>query len=74
MVVGSTNTSISITELFDRYSEVDILTTVFPEVNTIPCKIKSPLRTDNNPSFSIYIDSNRHVRFKDCPTLAEIRL
>lgn len=65
MVIGKTSTSISITELFEKYSEVQILTTVFPEVTEIPCTISSPLRVDKNPSFSIYLDNNNHIKFKD---------
>ena len=65
MVIGQTSSSISITELFEKYSEVQILTTVFPEVTEIPCTISSPLRVDKNPSFSIYLDNNNHIKFKD---------
>ena len=65
MIVGKTSSSISITELFEKYSEIQILTAVFPEITTIPCKISSPFRTDSNPSFSIYLDDNKHIRFKD---------
>jgi hypothetical protein len=65
MIVGKTSSSISIPELFEKYSEISILTTVFPEINSIPCKIHSPFRMDNNPSFSIYLDNNKHIRFKD---------
>lgn len=65
MIVGKTSTSISIPELFEKYSEVRILTAVFPEITSIPCKIQSPFRADNNPSFSIYLDDNKYIRFKD---------
>ena len=65
MIVGKTSSSISISELFEKYSEVQILTTVFPEINNIPCKISSPFRRDSNPSFSIYLDNDNHIRFKD---------
>ena len=65
MIVGKTSSSISISELFEKYSEVSILTTVFPEVTSIPCKICSPFRTDNNPSFSIFLDDDKHIRYKD---------
>lgn len=65
MVVGKTSSSISISELFERYSEVSILLAVFPEITSIPCKISSPFRADNNPSFSIYLDDDKHIRFKD---------
>ena len=65
MIVGKTSSSISIPELFEKYSEVRILTTVFPEITTIPCRISSPFRTDNNPSFSIYMNNSHHICFKD---------
>ncbi len=65
MVIGKTCTSLSVTELFEKYSEVQILTTVFPEITSIPCKISSPFRSDSNPSFSIYLDDNKHIKFKD---------
>ena len=65
MIVGKTTTSISVPELFNKYSEVEILTAVFPEVNSIPCKISSPFRKDSNPSFSIYLSNDNHIKFKD---------
>lgn len=65
MIVGKTSFSISIPELFEKYSEVSILTTVFPEITSIPCKICSPFRVDNNPSFSIFLDNDKHIRYKD---------
>jgi hypothetical protein len=65
MVIGKTYTSLSVPELFEKYSEVQILTTVFPEITSIPCKISSPFRSDSNPSFSIYLDNNKHIKFKD---------
>ena len=65
MVIGKTSTSLSVPELFEKYSEVKILTTVFPEIISIPCKINSPFRIDKHPSFSIYMDDDNHIRFKD---------
>jgi len=65
MVVGKTSTSISISELFEKYKETEILSAVFPEITAIPCTICSPLRKDSNPSFYIYMDDNKHVKFKD---------
>ena len=65
MIVGKTTSSISIPELFEKYSEIKILTTVFPEITSIPCRIQSPFRVDNNPSFSIYLDNDNHIKFKD---------
>lgn len=65
MVVGKTSSSISKTEIFNKFSETEVLCAVFPEITEIPCLICSPLRTDSNPSFSIYMDNNNHIRFKD---------
>ena len=65
MIVGKTSSSITVSELFEKYSEVQILTAVFPEITSIPCKISSPFRTDSNPSFGIYLDKDKHIRYKD---------
>ena len=66
MVVGKTSPStISKTEIFSKFSEVQVLCTVFPEIKEIPSVICSPLRTDRHPSFSIYIDNSNHIRYKD---------
>ena len=65
MVVGKTASSISKTEIFNKFSEAEVLCAVFSEITEIPCLICSPLRTDSNPSFSIYMDNNNHIRFKD---------
>lgn len=65
MVIGKTTSSISKTEIFTRYSEIQVLTAAFPEITSIPCKIKSPFRVDNNPSFSIYMNNDGHIMFKD---------
>lgn len=63
MIVGKT--SVSKSEIFSKYSELEVLTTVFPEINRVPCKIRSPFRVDSNPSFSIYMNDDRHICFKD---------
>jgi len=65
MAIGKTSSSINKTELFEKYSEIEVLTAVFPEITEIPCRIKSPFRIDNNPSFSIYLNDNNHICFKD---------
>ena len=68
MVVGKTSFSISKTEIFSRFSETQVLSAVFPEITEIPCLICSPLRADTHPSFSIYLDNNNHIRYKDHAT------
>jgi hypothetical protein len=65
MAIGKTSSSISIPELFDKYPEEQILTAVFPEITEIPCRISSPFRVDNHPSFSIFMGDDNHIRFKD---------
>lgn len=65
MVIGKTSPSISKTEIFSKFSETQVLCTVFPFIKEIPCIINSPLRVDKSPSFSIYLDNNHHVRYKD---------
>lgn len=65
MVIGKTSSSISKTEIFSRFSETQVLCTVFPQIQEIPCKICSPLREDHDPSLGIYMDDNNHIRFKD---------
>lgn len=65
MVVGNTSSSISKTEIFSKFSETQVLCTVFPDITEIPCLIHSPLRIDLKPSFSIYMDNNGHIRYKD---------
>lgn len=65
MVIGKTSSNISKTEIFSVFSEAQVLATVFPEITEIPCIISSPLRTDNHPSFSIYMSNGGHIRYKD---------
>lgn len=65
MVIGKTSNNISKAEIFNRFSETQILYTVFPGITKIPCKINSPFREDKNPSFGIYLDDNKHIKFKD---------
>lgn len=71
MVVGKTASSISMTEIFSKFSEAQVLCSVFPEITEIPCIINSPLRDDRHPSFSIYLDNGGHIRYKDhaCPSI-----
>ncbi len=71
MVVGKTYSNISKAEIFSVFSEAQVLSTVFPEVTEIPCVICSPLRVDNHPSFSIYMNEEGHVRYKDFATKSQ---
>lgn len=68
MVVGKTSSSISKTEIFSKFTEAEVLSTVFPQITSLPCLINSPLRADNHPSFSIYVNNNGNIRYKDHAT------
>ena len=66
MVIGSSSDStMSKAEIFSKVSEVDVLTTIFPQVTYLPCLINSPLRNDSKPSFSLYISNGNHVYYRD---------
>ena len=65
MTIGKTSSTISKTELFSKFSEAEVLTTVFPQIIALPCLMSSPLRKDEHPSFSIYMSNNGHVRYID---------
>ena len=65
MVIGTTSSSISKTEVFSKFSETQILKAVFPEIREIPCLMRSPLRVDRKPSFSIYMTNGGHIAWKD---------
>ena len=65
MIIGKTSSSISKTEIFTKFTEAQIIKAVFPDINEIPCLICSPLRTDNKPSFSIYMTNGGHIAWKD---------
>ena len=65
MIVGKTLQSISKAEILNQFSEVQILASVFPYITSVPCLISSPLRTDDRPSFSIYMSDGGHIYYKD---------
>lgn len=68
MVVGKTSPSISKAEIFSYLSETEVLSSVFPEIKSLPCLINSPLRQDRHPSFSLYMGNNGNVRYIDFAT------
>jgi len=68
MIIGKTSSNMSKVEVFSRISEIEVLTTVFPEVRTLPCLICSPIRQDRNPSFGLYLSESNHVYYKDFAT------
>ena len=53
------------TEIFSKFTEAEILSAVFPEINSLPWRMQSPLRVDNHPSFSIYLTNGSHIAWKD---------
>lgn len=65
MIIGKTSSSISMTEIFSKFTEAEILSAVFPEINSLPWRMQSPLRVDNHPSFSIYLTNGNHIAWKD---------
>ena len=65
MLIGKTSSSISKTEVFTKFSELEVLSKVFPQITKIPCRMNSPFRVDNHPSFSIYMGKNDHIYYKD---------
>ena len=68
MVIGKTSSSISKTEIFSKFSESQVLATVFPDITEVPCLTCSPLRVDKHPSFSIYLSEHNHIRYIDYAT------
>lgn len=68
MTVGKTSSSISKEDIFNNFSETEVLSSVFPEIKSLPCLINSPLRKDNHPSFGIFVNSGNKIKFKDFAT------
>lgn len=68
MVVGKTQPSTSMAEIFACLSETEVLSSVFPEIKSLPCLINSPLRQDRHPSFGIYMNGSGKVRYTDFAT------
>lgn len=68
MIVGKTWSSIEKSEIFSLYSEAEVLTSVLPDIDALPCLISSPLRVDKHPSFSIYQTPEGHIRYADFAT------
>lgn len=66
MAFSSGQCIITLKDLLNRVSEIDILTRYF-NIKKLPCVINSPLREDKRPSFSIYLKDNK-VRYLDFST------
>lgn len=58
MAFGLTKPSISLEDILDKTTEANICA-YYLDIDEFPCLIKSPLRIDNNPSFSLYIKDNK---------------
>lgn len=67
MIVGNTQPSVTITDVLKSRDEVSILASYF-NIKKLPCLMCSPLRQDNHPSFSIYLNKERKVRYIDYAT------
>lgn len=65
MVVGKTYSSITLSDLLEKYTETEILSYVCPDIKELPCKISSPFRKDVHPSFCIFTTPDGKVRYKD---------
>ena len=63
---GTKTSLISLKELRDYISESDIFKYYFED--SVPCVISSPLREDNNPSFSVFIRHDGCVGWYDFKT------
>lgn len=68
MIVGKTSTSITKAEIFSRFREIEVLSSIFPEIKTLPYKISSPFREDKNPSFYFFSPDSTHIYYKDFGT------
>lgn len=66
MAFSSGQCIITLKDLLNRVSEIDILTRYF-NIKKLPCVINSPLREDKRPSFSIYVKDTK-VRYLDFST------
>lgn len=63
MAIAKGNKTISVDKIDEFY-----LANRFLNVNKIPCLIRSPLRNDKHPSFSLYSKDGIHIRYKDYAT------
>ena len=68
MVIGKTSSTLSKTEIFNCVSESQVLSTVFPQITSLPYLMCSPIRPDRKPSFSLYVSDGGHIYYKDFST------
>lgn len=67
MISRGRPTSITLPEVLEAVSEVDILAH-YLNVTSIPCVIASPLRQDKKPSFGLYSLDGKSIYYKDFAT------
>lgn len=65
MVIGKTSPTISLSDIFSRFTEAEVLNAVFPQITSLPFSMCSPFRTDKHPSFYIYMSDGGHIYYKD---------
>ena len=65
--MGPGKTTLTFDEVKKIVSDKD-LASHYLGISRIPCVIHSPIRTDNNPSFAIYMSKNNEVKYKDFAT------
>ena len=67
MAFGVPKNSVSLEDIMNRVTEVDILS-FYLNIKEIPCVIHSPFREDNRPSFGLYLSNNGRIYYKDYAT------
>ena len=67
MSIAALPPSILLEDIFEFTTEVEIIS-YYLNLSEIPCLIKSPLRMDSHPSFSIYTPNGKNVKFVDFGT------
>ena len=68
MIVGKTSTSITKAEIFNKFREIEVLSSIFPEIKNLPYKMSSPFREDKNPSFCFFSPDGNRIFYKDFGT------
>lgn len=68
MIVGKTSTSITKAEIFNKFREIEVLSSIFPEIKNLPYKMSSPFREDRNPSFCFFSPDGNRIFYKDFGT------
>ena len=67
MAFGVPKNSVSLEDIMNRVTEIDILSFYF-NIKEIPCVIHSPFREDNRPSFGLYLSNSGRIYYKDYAT------